>query len=48
MPLRILLVEDEQELAGAMQTVLQHHGHVMDHCSDGLEAWTLLSGELAR
>jgi two-component system Ni(II)/redox-responsive regulator NrsR len=48
MPLRILLVEDEQELAGAMQTVLQHQGHVMDHCSDGLEAWTLLSGELAR
>lgn len=48
MPLRILLVEDEQELAGAVQTVLQHQGHVMDHCSDGLEAWTLLSGELAR
>ena len=48
MPLRILLVEDEQELAGAVQSVLQHQGHVVDHCSDGLEAWTLLSGELAR
>lgn len=48
MPLRILLVEDEQELAGAVQTVLHHQGHVVDHCSDGLEGWTLLSGELAR
>ena len=48
MPLRILLVEDEQELAGAVQSVLQHQGHVVDPCSDGLEAWTLLSGELAR
>lgn len=48
MPLRILLVEDEQELAGAVQTVLQHQGHVVDHCSDGLEGWTLLSGELTR
>jgi two-component system Ni(II)/redox-responsive regulator NrsR len=47
MPLRILLVEDEQELAGAVQIVLQHQGHVVDHCSDGLEGWTLLSGELA-
>jgi two-component system Ni(II)/redox-responsive regulator NrsR len=48
MPLRILLVEDEQELAGAVQTVLQHQGHVVDHCADGLEGWMLLSGELAR
>ena len=48
MPLRILLVEDEQELAGAVQTVLQHQGHVVDHCTDGLAGWTLLSGELAR
>ena len=48
MPLRILLVEDEQELAGAVQTVLQHQAHVVDHCSDGLAGWTLLSGELAR
>ena len=31
MPLRILLVEDEQELAGAVQSVLQRQGHVMDH-----------------
>jgi two-component system Ni(II)/redox-responsive regulator NrsR len=48
MPLRILLVEDEQELAGAVQTVLQRQGHVVDHCADGMEGWTLLSGELAR
>jgi len=48
MPLRILLVDDEQELAGAVQTVLQRQGHVVDHCADGLEAWTLLCGELAR
>jgi two-component system Ni(II)/redox-responsive regulator NrsR len=48
MPLRILLVEDEQELAGAVQTVLQHQGHVVDHCPDGLEGWMLLSGELTR
>jgi two-component system Ni(II)/redox-responsive regulator NrsR len=48
MPLRILLVEDEQELAGAVQTVLQRQGHVVDHCSDGLAGWTLLSGERAR
>jgi two-component system Ni(II)/redox-responsive regulator NrsR len=48
MPLRILLVEDEQELAGAVQTVLQRQGHVVDHCADGLLGWRLLSGELAR
>jgi two-component system Ni(II)/redox-responsive regulator NrsR len=48
MPLRILLVEDEQELAGAVQSVLQHQGHVVDHCADGLQGWTLLSSELAR
>ena len=48
MPLRILLVEDEQELAGAVQTVLQRHGHVVDSSADGLEGWTLLSGEMAR
>jgi two-component system Ni(II)/redox-responsive regulator NrsR len=48
MPLRILLVEDEQELAGAVQTVLQRQGHVVDHCADGLQGWMLLSGALAR
>ena len=48
MPLRILLVEDEQELAGAVQSVLQRQGHVVDHCADGLQGWTLLCGELAR
>jgi two-component system Ni(II)/redox-responsive regulator NrsR len=48
MPLRILLVEDEEDLASAIQTVLQRQGHVVDHCSGGLEGWTLLSGELAR
>jgi two-component system Ni(II)/redox-responsive regulator NrsR len=47
MPLRILLVEDERDLASAIQTVLQHEGHVVDHCSDGQEGWVLLSGALA-
>jgi two-component system Ni(II)/redox-responsive regulator NrsR len=45
MPLRVLLVEDEEDLAAAIQTVLQRHGHVVDHCTSGLEGWTLLSGE---
>jgi len=46
MPLRILLVEDEEDLAAAIQTVLQREGHVVDRCTSGLEGWTLLSGEL--
>jgi two-component system Ni(II)/redox-responsive regulator NrsR len=48
MPLRILLVEDEEDLAAAIQVVLQRQGHVVDHCGDGLAGWSLLSGELAR
>jgi two-component system Ni(II)/redox-responsive regulator NrsR len=47
MPLRILLVEDEPDLASSIQTVLQRQGHVVDHCGDGLTGWTLLSGEPA-
>ena len=47
MPQRILLVEDEEDLAAAIQSVLQRQGHVVDHCNDGLAGWTLLSGELA-
>ncbi|WP_221630218.1 MULTISPECIES: two-component system response regulator RppA [unclassified Synechococcus] len=46
--MRILLVEDEGDLASAIQTVLQRQGHVVDHCRGGLQAWTLLTGELAR
>lgn len=46
MPLRILLVEDEADLASSVQTVLERQGHVVDHCPDGLEGWTLLSAEL--
>ena len=46
MPLRILLVEDEEDLAAAIQTVLQREGHVVDRCTSGLKGWTLLSGEL--
>jgi two-component system Ni(II)/redox-responsive regulator NrsR len=46
MPLRILLVEDEADLASSIQTVLQRQGHVVDHCPGGLEGWNLLSGEL--
>ena len=48
MLLRILLVEDEEDLAAAVQTVLQRQGHVVDYCSGGLEGWSLLSGKLAR
>lgn len=48
MPLRILLVEDEQDLAAAIQAVLQRQGHVVDHCTNGLEGWSLLSGEFTR
>ncbi len=48
MPLRILLVEDEEDLASAIQTVLQRQGHVVDHCPSGLEGWALLSSELTR
>lgn len=48
MPLRILLVEDEEDLAFAIQSVLRRQGHVVDHCPGGLDAWTLLSGELTR
>ena len=48
MPLRILLVEDEADLAASIQTVLQRQGHVVDHCTGGLEGWNLLSAELAR
>ena len=48
MPVGILLVDDEKDLATAIQAVLQQQGHVVDHCGDGLAGWTLLSGELAR
>ena len=48
MPLRILLVEDEADLASSIQTVLQRQGHVVDHCPGGLEGWNLLSADLAR
>jgi two-component system Ni(II)/redox-responsive regulator NrsR len=48
MPLRILLVEDEPDLAAAIQTVLQRQGHVVDHSASGLEGWLLLRSELAR
>ncbi|MGF6174535.1 hypothetical protein [Ensifer sp. 4252] len=29
--MRVLLVEDEGELAGALRTALSHHGMVVDH-----------------
>lgn len=48
MPLRILLVEDEDDLAAAIQSVLQQQGHVVDHCTHGIEGWVVLSSELAR
>ncbi|WP_198948210.1 two-component system response regulator RppA [Synechococcus sp. MW101C3] len=46
MPLRILLVEDEAELAGAIQAVLRAEQHVVDHVAEGLGAWSLLRSEL--
>ena len=48
MPLRILLVEDEEDLASAIQRVLQRQGHVVDHCPSGLDGWAMLRSELAR
>ncbi|MEB3321688.1 MAG: two-component system response regulator RppA [Synechococcaceae cyanobacterium] len=45
--MRILLVEDEPELAEAIATVLRSHRHVVDPCGDGLEAWALLRSDLA-
>jgi two-component system Ni(II)/redox-responsive regulator NrsR len=48
MPLRILLVEDEEDLAAAIQAVIQRQGHTVDHCRDGLTGWAYLSSELAR
>jgi two-component system Ni(II)/redox-responsive regulator NrsR len=47
MPLRILLVEDEAELAGAIQAVLRAEQHVVDHVAEGLGAWSLIRSELA-
>ncbi len=47
MPLRILLVEDEAELAGAIELVLRAHHHVVDHVAEGLGAWSLLGSDLA-
>lgn len=46
MPLRILLVEDEIDLAGAIAVVLRAHHHVVDHVAEGLGAWSLLGSEL--
>jgi two-component system Ni(II)/redox-responsive regulator NrsR len=45
--MRILLVEDEAELAGAIQAVLRAEQHVVDHVTEGLGAWSLLRSELA-
>jgi two-component system, OmpR family, Ni(II)-responsive and/or redox-responsive regulator NrsR len=47
MPLRLLLVEDEAELAGAIQAVLKAEQHVVDHVAEGAGAWSLLRSELA-
>ena len=47
MTLRILLVEDDPELAEAIATVLRSHRHVVDPCGEGLEAWALLRSDLA-
>ena len=47
LPLRILLVEDEPELAGAIEVVLRANHHVVDHVAEGLGAWSLLGSDLA-
>ncbi len=47
MPLRILIVEDEAELAAAIQAVLRTDQHVVDHVAEGLGAWSLLRSDLA-
>lgn len=48
MPLRILLVEDEEDLAAAIRAMLQREGHVVDHCPGGYEGFALLNGARAR
>ena len=48
MPMRILLVEDETDLARSIQAVLQDQGHVVDHCVSGQDAWVLLGSDHAR
>lgn len=45
--MRILLVEDEPDLAQSIQAVLQDQGHVVDHCVSGLDAWVLLDSDQA-
>ena len=45
--MRILLVEDEPDLAQSIEAVLQDQGHVVDHCVSGLDAWVLLDSDQA-
>ena len=45
--MRILLVEDEPDLAQSIQAVLQDQGHVVDHCVSGQDAWVLLDSDQA-
>nr|WP_043327462.1 two-component system response regulator RppA [Cyanobium gracile] len=45
--MRILLVEDEAELASAIQAVLRADQHVVDHVAEGLGGWSLLRSDLA-
>jgi two-component system Ni(II)/redox-responsive regulator NrsR len=47
MPLRVLLAEDEAELAGAIQSVLSSRAYVVDHVADGQAAWVYLQSDLA-
>jgi two-component system Ni(II)/redox-responsive regulator NrsR len=47
MPMRILLVEDEMDLARSIQAVLEGQGHVVDHCVSGQDGWVLLGSDQA-
>ena len=43
--MRILIIEDDAEVAGYLHKGLEEHGHVIDHCADGKSGLLLASTE---
>jgi len=43
--MRILIIEDDAEVAGYLLKGLEEHGHVIDHCADGKSGLLLASTE---
>ncbi|MEO0971440.1 MAG: DNA-binding response regulator, partial [Cyanobacteria bacterium J06639_18] len=41
--MRILLVEDEQDLGAAIKRTLNQENYIVDWVQDGTEAWELLA-----